>query len=449
MTICIFLGPTLPLSEAQCLLDAKYLPPVTAGDVYRAARKRPHAIVIIDGFFERVPAVWHKEILWAMAQGIHVFGCSSMGALRAAELASFGMQGSGKVFDAFANGAIEDDDEVAVAHSPKEDGYRALSDAMVNIRATLAAAEHGGVLSSGARAALQALAKSMFYPERKLEVLARLGVSRGLLTPDETLRFEAWLPQGRVDQKRADAVELLRKLAAVEGALESKLRVHFQFEHTHTWEELLREVGSAPESSDDPELDEFDRAVLDELRLKGSFASARRAGIGRALAIEEVTRLGWRPSAVEVRSTSESLRRERGLLDVEAFRGWLRDNRLDMRSLESFVSDEAGVRWLERALEPAGELHILDHLRLSGEYGQLLESVRARAACLRDRGHDPSAPRLPLGVEPRQLWQWYFENRLRRPVPESLVSYAETLGFKDKAALEAAVLRMFLSEGLN
>ena len=47
-------------------------PPVGQGDVYRAAtRYRPRAIGIVDGYFHQVPSVWHKEILWAMAEGIH------------------------------------------------------------------------------------------------------------------------------------------------------------------------------------------------------------------------------------------------------------------------------------------------------------------------------------------------------------------------------------------
>ena len=34
---------------------------------------KPAAIGIIDGFFESVPSVWHKEILYAIHAGIPVF----------------------------------------------------------------------------------------------------------------------------------------------------------------------------------------------------------------------------------------------------------------------------------------------------------------------------------------------------------------------------------------
>ena len=52
-----------------------------------------------------------------MSQGIHVFGSASMGALRA-ELCPFGMVGVGRIFEAYRDGELEDDDEVAVIHGP-------------------------------------------------------------------------------------------------------------------------------------------------------------------------------------------------------------------------------------------------------------------------------------------------------------------------------------------
>jgi hypothetical protein len=93
MNAVVFAGPTIPADEIRAIVDAVCLPPVAHGDVYRVSLERPRAIGIIDGYFERQPAVWHKEILWALNEGIHVFGSASMGALRAAELAPFGMVG--------------------------------------------------------------------------------------------------------------------------------------------------------------------------------------------------------------------------------------------------------------------------------------------------------------------------------------------------------------------
>ena len=245
--ICVFLGPSLTLAEARATLDAVYLPPVRQGDVYRAAlRYRPRAIGVIDGYFDQVPAVWHKEILWAMAQGIHVFGSASMGALRAAELAGFGMRGVGVIFEAYRSGVLmpfegedfEDDDEVAVVHGPPETGYVAVSEAMVNIRLSLAAAEQTGVIRAATRDAVAAIAKSLFYPQRRYQQVLARAAQQGLAA-GELDALRAWLPAGGVNQKRLDALAML---AAMHDLGPEPMQVKYRFEHTTMWEAFLETV---------------------------------------------------------------------------------------------------------------------------------------------------------------------------------------------------------------
>lgn len=235
----VFLGPTLPLADARTLCDAVYLPPARRGDVLAAIeRHAPTSIALIDGYFDQVPSVWHKEILFALHHGIKVAGAASMGALRAAELGSFGMLGVGRVFEAYATGrfspfelAFEDDDEVAVAHGPAETGY-ASTVAMVDIRATLASAVDQRVLSIAEAEAMAAVAKSLFYKDR---TYARLlaGAAAGGIGPELLDTFRNWLPGGQVMQKRLDAEELLCRLAA--GSLEGA-QPAFRFERTLLWE---------------------------------------------------------------------------------------------------------------------------------------------------------------------------------------------------------------------
>ena len=244
MKAVVFLGPTLAVTEASRILDATYLPPAGQGDVLRAALDRPKVIVVIDGYFERIPAVWHKEILYAMAQGIHVFGASSMGALRAAELADYGMEGVGEIYEAFASGALEDDDEVAVAHASREDGFRVASDAMVNIRATFAAAS--GVLSRDTATALVAIAKGLYYPDRHFARVLELGREAGL-SSHELDRFRTFLPTGRIDQKKRDAVAVLELVKARFEAGISAKQVEFRFEHTDAWDYMLEHATARSE----------------------------------------------------------------------------------------------------------------------------------------------------------------------------------------------------------
>ncbi len=209
--IYVFLGPTLTEKEARAELDAVYLPPAAAGDVYRLWRRRPRAIGIVDGYFERVPAVWHKEIMWVMERGVHVFGGAGLGALRAAELDSFGMHGVGWVYQAFRQEALDRDDEVAVRHGAAEDGYRPLSEAMVNIRQTLAAAEDQEVISAATASILLAAGTALFYPDRTWpELLRASGATRA--DPAELDALRRWLPAGRIDQQAADAVAMLREM---------------------------------------------------------------------------------------------------------------------------------------------------------------------------------------------------------------------------------------------
>lgn len=251
MKVVIFAGPTLPAGEGRRELDAEFLPPAAQGDLYRAALGGPVAIGLIDGYFERVPSVSHKEILWAMKQGVHVFGAASMGALRAAELSAFGMEGVGAIYDAFASGALEDDDEVAVVHAEAEEGYRPLSEAMVNIRATLHAAERAGVLGPEARSTLEREAKGLFHAERSWPGLLKRGREAGLdeAVLDACRRFVAG---GRVDQKRLDALGLLRTLRArLEAGLAPK-QTRYAFAHTDAWEHIRQKVeaGLAPRSQE-------------------------------------------------------------------------------------------------------------------------------------------------------------------------------------------------------
>lgn len=245
MRIVVCTGPTLAAEEARTHLDAEYLSPVAQGDLYRAARGKPFAIGVIDGFFELVPAVWHKEILWALSEGIHVCGSASMGALRAAELHAFGMQGVGQIFEHYRDGVLEDDDEVAMQHAPAELGYRPLSEAMVNIRATLAAAEQHGVIGRESRAALTGIAKALHFADRTYAA-AIGGVPPGRVPPAELESLRQWLPTGRIDQKRSDAIAMLHALRALRAAAPGPLRANFVFHSTKFWKAAVRAADAVP-----------------------------------------------------------------------------------------------------------------------------------------------------------------------------------------------------------
>jgi hypothetical protein len=244
MRVILFLGPTLPWDGARQLMpDVELCEPAARGDVLRAALTEPSAIGLIDGYFEHRLAVHHKEILWALDQGVAVYGASSMGALRAAELDTYGLQGVGAIYRAFANGALENDDEVAVAHGPAPE-FRVSNEPLVNVRATLGGAVSADVISKPVADRLIAVARSLFYPERTYRNVIAGGRVMGL----DGTKLDAlahWLgdPAHRIDQKRADAEELVVRVREDLSARNLPQRAPgWSLPWSSAWHELWKEV---------------------------------------------------------------------------------------------------------------------------------------------------------------------------------------------------------------
>ncbi|WNG24790.1 hypothetical protein F0U62_12825 [Cystobacter fuscus] len=438
MSIYIFTGPSLSPEEGRAELDAVFLPPAAQGDVYRASLDQPRAIGIIDGYFERIPSVWHKEILWAMSQGIHVFGSASMGALRAAELAAFGMEGVGTIYEAFASGALQDDDEVAVLHGAAEDGYRTVSEAMVNIRATLEAAAKAGVLGPEMHTGLERLAKELFYPERSWPVVLARGAEQKLPAGElEALR--SWLPRGRVNQKRLDALAMLRVMRErLSGNLEPK-RVRYSFEYTDAWDQVRRRTGQLRTSAGTNEAVPTE-ALVEELRVGGTHERARQGALLRVLALEEARRQGLAVSSETLQGTVEAFRRERELFDPADTERWMATQGLGLEDFTRLMRDEAQVRRMALLFEPEVTRSLPDHLRTTGEYARLISRAWEKQRLLAANGLE--APSLAdAGLTAEALWQWYFGERLGRPMPDEVDAFARNSGFADAEELRRSVLR--------
>jgi hypothetical protein len=166
----VFLGPSLPRSEAEAILDADYRPPVRRGDLEDIGRAR--TVVIIDGEFRQNLSVSPGEILRLLSVGVRVVGASSMGALRAAETGARGMIGIGLIYEWYASGVIDGDDEVAVAYCP--DRLAALTVPLINVRVWLRRAAAAGALAQHEARILLRRAGRIFYAERTPERVQRL-----------------------------------------------------------------------------------------------------------------------------------------------------------------------------------------------------------------------------------------------------------------------------------
>ena len=386
MSIFVFVGPTLGIEEARTILDATYLPPASQGDVFRlVATQDARVIGIIDGHFQEVPSVWHKELLWAMSQGVHVLGAASMGALRAAELAAFGMIGEGRIFEAYRSGVLEpydapfeDDDEVAVVHAPAELGYEPLSDALVDIRCTLDLASRQEVISLALRDRLVGLGKSRFYAERNYEALLDLAFRTGWPALELT-QLRAWLPRGRISQKTEDARAMLARIRA--GDFVDRKRVTFDFQHTTVWDRLTAEASEWQRVVAESGLADDEQAVLAEARLHpDEYLKIKEQA-------ERVLRIGPCPPVRRV------------------------------------------------------ALAMLDVLRQEGSYAALAARGGRKMSWL-SLAQTPPASDLS-GLQTLQLLDWYFGRRLGRDIPDDVEAFAQILGYCDRKDFVDALLKEY------
>lgn len=440
MTICIFTGPTLPPGEAARVLDAEYLPPAAIGDVYRAAQKRPWAIGIIDGFFESTPSVWHKEVLWAMGQGIHVFGASSMGALRAAELADFGMVGVGEIFEAYRDGLIEDDDEVAVVHGPSELGHMQISEAMVNIRATIGKAAATGVVSPETAAALIGTAKALYYKNRSYpRLLADAGARQ--LPADEMARLKAWLPANQINQKRLDAVAMLQAIKGARAANLPPMRPSYVFEHTILWDAVERQFGAG--GVDDLAVAAPRNGIFDELRLDPAlYERLRPNATVRALSRRTARNEELEPTVDELQEATRIFRKRQGFRSAADLEAWLHARDLSREDFMRLMGDEARRRRLDAAHAAAIEDALADELALTDVHLALQSRADEKHAVLGARGVEQ--PTLAdAGLSEAGLIAWLLAECGREADDADPAEIARQFGFVDKDDLLRAALREY------
>jgi hypothetical protein len=338
MSVVIFCGPSLAQAECQRLYpEADVVDPAECGDIYRAFRCGATAIGLIDGYFDQRLAVWHKEILWVLEQQVPVYGAASMGALRAAELCDFGMIGLGVVFDLYRRGELEDDDEVAVVHEPKERGFKARSEAMVNVRATLALAAREGVVSRTAADALLTLSKQQFYADRNYTHIVQLARLSAAIADRELDILELWLKQyGPVPQKSLDAVLLLRTMRDNLTNARPVSSPRFRFANTNAWQTLRERIDEELRSS----------SPQSEPSLAVWSAALERTV---ALLIARIENAEITPE--QAQHASDEFRRERNLLSEEQTHAWLTRRGLSIQGFSELVRDEVlAQRMRPRAL---------------------------------------------------------------------------------------------------
>lgn len=440
MSTYVFLGPSLPVEEGRALLDATFLPPAQAGDVCRLTDRGAKVIAIVDGFFEQVPAVWHKEVLHALSCGVHVFGASSMGALRAAELHSFGMVGVGRIFEGYRDGIYTDDDEVTVAHAPASAGFRPLSDAMVNVRYGLAEARARGIISQHTHDTLVAALKKVHYPERSWALVPELGAEHGLVA-EEVEALVRFVRTTSPNLKRLDTLLLLEHLRAFTSQAPPPHQPNFALEATAFWRELAASVRSIPVTGGTNVSIE---ALHGHLAVVEPDPGAIFEGaLLLYLATAEADRLRIAPDAAEVASTAERFRRRHGLVSAASTHAWLQDNDLDTAGFSKLMELLAT---LEKTLEHHSSkvaAFLPAELLRRGRLGSTTRAVHAKTEAITSLGVSFPSPE-DAGTTTLDILRWYQERFRRLDAP--IRDHSRSRGGLDPARFVREILAEYVSE---
>lgn len=180
-------------------------PPIRRGELAEALQNGYRTIAIIDGEFYQSLAVSPKEILIALRDDAAIIGGASMGALRAAEMDTYGMQGAGKVYEWYRKGVVFRDDDVALLYGSADTGsYQPITVPMVNVRWLIEELKRQDVMTGQLRRRISMAARSISWRQRTWPAIcAKAGIDAS------TAGLDRWTRDPAHDRKRLDALEVL------------------------------------------------------------------------------------------------------------------------------------------------------------------------------------------------------------------------------------------------
>jgi hypothetical protein len=206
----LFIGTSISIKEVRTLVDTDKIlikPPIQREDLENLGSAYKN-IYIVDGVFHTELSISPREILNKLKQGYKVYGGSSMGALRAAELDLYGMIGIGSIYEMYKSGEINSDAEVALSCNPEN--YYPLSEPLINIRYAIKLAYEKHLIKSNHQEnMLKALLKVHFYELNYAEVFK---TAKKIWPPNIAQLFQEFIKKNKkdLDLKRKDALKVIR-----------------------------------------------------------------------------------------------------------------------------------------------------------------------------------------------------------------------------------------------
>lgn len=438
--ILVYSGPSLDAETIREHLPRAIIrPPAKQGDLISDLMHfEPTHVLLIEGTFHQSLSVWHKEIVWALqVPGIKgIYGASSMGALRAADLAPFGMIGSGRIFRWYYEGVIFDESEVASTYAERHDGQlMALTIPLVNVRGALLKALELGFIEEDEAQDIFARAGAIHWTERTPRALESL--SSPVLV--EMLKAH--------NQKAIDALELLftyQNLGQVEGVIrptQDALSLLFsaQFERD-------RSVWVGDTSLKLQDLDAF-ITLHDQEYLQHSQDADNRI---LALLLADIYRIGTTNEELDAEWRRWNI--QHNLRSLEEHDRWIREHHMNGKEFVRLLAEEVRLRKLRRALMVrAGPRRrtqrLLDYLKLSNQYVYWTRAAARHEAQVQRKGAEET---LHFGGQPDVAK--LLEDHAKRAgltISTSLEDYVREQGFGSVRELMVALARDRLADAEN
>ena len=378
MKTVVYLGPSLPLGEAKKILGVEkaiYLPPASQADLLSAVTiYKPDVIAIIDGEFGQSLSIWHKEILFALDKGIQIYGASSMGALRAVETSMFGTIGVGTVYDMYASGEINDDDEVALLHSTAEDGYRNISEPMINIRMTFRKAAEEKVVTGEIAKSFTDIAKSIFYTQRVYPLIFRKAAEKGIDRKTIDL-MSAFVKDHNVNVKAQDAIQLLETIRDLKGPVSKPGNLKRQ--KSHLFDSMYDMDRSVQHNGTNIELSLI--AHFAALHMK-DFNNINFNGLNKALVVMLANFLKIEIDQEELNKEISRFQIRQQIKGEEQLNKWIDENDLSQEEFNELFYEVAVCRKLHRWFltcnhNGKGTRVFMNELRLKNQYKEWVEKA--------------------------------------------------------------------------
>lgn len=336
------------------------------------------------------------------------------------------MVGIGSIFRQFKNGSLEDDDEVAVAHSL--DGAKCLSIPMVNIRATL---ENIPAMCLEEFDDIASDIKALFYPDRTIAAIPKIWREA----------FKAHY----VDVKKDDALEALRWIST--QSFNEPFKPSFQMEDSHLFDAqyerdrtVIRDDGPTILAG----IDSF-AALHDPTFNWSNWNAANRAS---ALVLAEILKLDVDPE--EIKDEAGRFTAERGIQSLDDLDAWLNANDLSTHEFEEMMREQTLIRKVHKSIRTSlvakrNTKTFLDYARILGNYPTLADESATQEMIVKRLA--PDFMQEPLSQEPIQIRLSKHIDAIGTPFTWNLPEWIKEAGFHSLAELAVDLDRAAIARG--